>query len=312
MAAVTALPRRAADPQLRTTSNERAVELPRWGIYTSFARRYAALIALCSLLGLGLGLGTALAQPASYSATASVMLTPVPTYASADGSTRPERVTIDSDAQLALSTPVVSEVARTLDTSPERVEERVSLRAVELSQVLELTYTAGSPTDARAGAQALVDAFVEARNASLLAIGSEQIERVGAQLRVIENRLVQRFRANPLITPEEPLLQEFTVIRARVQELEAARLQATEIINQPVEPSRPDSRDLEVPGTSGLMAGLLLATCLGALRDRIHAGRNRRAARAVRRQEGEHDPPASRRQVESIEAITWDGRGEKV
>lgn len=303
MAAMTLSDERADRQVLAGTSRHLGADLPRWGAYTSFARRYAALFALCSLLGAGCGLATALSSPNSYSSTASVMLTPVPGYASVNGETRPERVTIDSDAQLVLSTRVISEVARALNTDSDQVEERASVRAVPLSQILELSFTSTSRKSARYGAEALAGAFVDARDDSLLATSSGQAERVAARLRVIESRLVQRHRAAPTISSDEPLLEELVVLRSRLLELEAARLQATEVINAPEEPGRPDARDLEVPMTSGLMAGTLLATGLGALRDRWGASRRDRNPFAGSRGTTEDDLPAQSRQVRYNEAV---------
>jgi hypothetical protein len=303
MAAMTQSDERADRQVLAGTGRHPSAELPRWGAYSSFARRHAALFALCSLLGAGCGLATALSTPDSYSSTASVMLTPVPGYASINGETRPEQVTIDSDAQLVLSTRVISQVARALDADRGRVEDRASVRAVPLSQVLELSFTSTSRKSAHDGAEALADAFVDARDDSLLATSSGQAERVAARLRVIESRLVQRNRAAPTISSDEPLLEELVVLRARLHELEAARLQATEVINAPAEPGRPDARDLEVPMTSGLMAGTLLATCLGTLRDRWGASRRDRSSFAGLQGTHEDDRPAPSRQVRYNEAV---------
>ncbi len=85
--------------------------LPLWSDYTRFVRRHALLIAGFMLAGILIGFVWSLQQPSTYSATASIALTPVPKYVapSTTDLVAPE-VTIDTDAQLLQSPEVLGAV----------------------------------------------------------------------------------------------------------------------------------------------------------------------------------------------------------
>ena len=75
--------------------------LPLWSDYTAFARRNARTIGVLMLVGLLAGFAWSLRQPSTYSATASVALTPVPKYLTPSTTELvAPAVTIDTDAQL--------------------------------------------------------------------------------------------------------------------------------------------------------------------------------------------------------------------
>src|SRR4029079_15310662 len=90
-------------------------DLPRLSDYPRFVRRHIAVIAVFVLAGALFGVGWATGQPKTFSATASVALTPVPKYlAPLSPEIPPSAVTIDTDAQLLHSTEVVQAVTAAL------------------------------------------------------------------------------------------------------------------------------------------------------------------------------------------------------
>ena len=255
-----------------------AAAAPTWGQYLAFLRRHATFLLLGPALGLAAGSAWAVSQPVTYSATTTLVAHSVEGYVSADGRTRPERVTIDSDAQLVHHSQVHAAVARVVGDSRQVVGERLSVSAVPLSRVLRITYTADTPAAASEGADAAAGTFLRVREAALLALDPAQTDRLGRRLRAVETSLVRQNRVNSVIDVDDPLLEQLSVLRGRLMEIELVRLQPAEVLNRAGRPSAADSADNEVPLISGVMMGLLVACVAGSLLDGLRSGAQTRGS----------------------------------
>jgi uncharacterized protein involved in exopolysaccharide biosynthesis len=246
--------------------------LPLWSDYTAFARRHARSIGALMLVGLLVGFAWSLPRPSSYSATASVALTPVPKYLTPSTSELvAPAVTIDTDAQLLQSPQVLGAVADVLGTSPAAAGEHVSVSASPNSHVLHVTVRSRSPELAAAAADAAVSSLITLRREVLGSLQLEQLRQLQALLTVKEEELAKE-QANRLIIPAtDELFGEVVALRTALDELEEARREPARVVQPAQPPTRTDYPNTEVPVVSGLMLGLLAGCLLGAGRDRWRA-----------------------------------------
>jgi uncharacterized protein involved in exopolysaccharide biosynthesis len=244
--------------------------LPLWSDYTRFARRHALLIAGFMLAGILIGFVWALQQPSTYSATASVALTPVPKYLvpSTTELVAPE-VTVDTDAQLLQSPEVLGAVGEALGVDQDVASEHLSVTASANSHVLHVTVQAATPQRAAAAANAAVAALVGVRRNVL---GSLQESQLG-QLRLListQERAFTKEQAKRVIFPDtDDLWGQILLLRSELDELEEATAQPARVVAPAVPPVKPDYANTEVGIVSGMMLGLLAACALGATLDRV-------------------------------------------
>jgi uncharacterized protein involved in exopolysaccharide biosynthesis len=243
--------------------------LPLWSDYTRFVRRNRASIGALMGLGLLAGFSWSLLQPATFSATASVALAPVPVYVA--GSTTelvPPEVSIDTDAQLLGSPRVLSAVGDALGTDPDVASEHLSVTASPNSHVLHVTVTATSAQLAANAANAAGAAFVDVRRNALGAIGHDQLRQLRLVVSDREDQLVDEQAGEVVIPAYNELFAQLLELRTSLDELEEARRDPAEVVRPAVPPRNADHANTEVPLTSGAMVGLLGGCLLGAGRDR--------------------------------------------
>lgn len=243
--------------------------LPLWSDYTRFARRHQARLAVLTGLGMLAGLAWSLMQPATYSATASVVLAPVPVYVtSSTAELVAPPVSIDTDAQLLRSPEVLGAVGDVLGRDPEIVSENLLVTASPSTSVLHVTVSAGSPAAAADAANAAIDRFVDVRREALGALRRSQLRQLRLLLSEHED-LLAREQGRRLVIPfRDELYAQLVSLRTSLEELEAARRLPAEVVRPAEAPKNADYANAEVPITSGAMLGLVAGCLLGAGRDR--------------------------------------------
>ena len=261
------------DESLRPDGSRPRTALPTWSAYVGLVRRSWVLLVVLPLVGLVIGFGVARAKPHTYSATTDVVVYPVPAYVTVDNNTKARTVTIDSDAQLVLGSEVRKQVAQTVGLTEPEVQRGLSVGAVPLSTVLKITFSAGNPADAVRGATAAAQAFLQVRTEAMVALRDSQIDHVADRLRVVQTRLLAEQSANPALGTDDPVLDLYRTLHDRLQNLQNLRAVSAEVIDQAQRPTDPDSVDTEVPVTSGLMIGFLLACMVGWMRDVLRRSR---------------------------------------
>jgi uncharacterized protein involved in exopolysaccharide biosynthesis len=237
--------------------------------YAGFVRRHRWWLAGLVVAGIAVGAVLATRAPATWTATASVALTPVPKYVT-DTSSRlePPAVTIDTDAQLLRSPEVVAAVAGTLGVDPRTAVGRVTVTASPLSRVLHVSVTASSPARAAAAADAAVTALGVARRDTLGALRDDQVNQVRALVDRTESELARQQASRVVVPATDDLFATLVEQRQTLDELEEARREPVRVVAVARPPHRPDPADPEVPLVSGAALGLLLACAVGAVRDR--------------------------------------------
>jgi uncharacterized protein involved in exopolysaccharide biosynthesis len=243
--------------------------LPLLSDYKMFMRRHRTVIGALMGIGLLVGLVVGVLQPSTYSATASIALTPVPVYVS--GSTTelvPPAVTIDTDAQLLGSPRVLGALGHELDVDQGEATEQLSVTASPNSHVLQVTVSAASPRLAATAANAAADAFIEVRRDSLGALQDSQFRQL-RYLVSLQERALAKEQATRLVMPDQDeLFAQILELRTSLDELEEASAEPADVLSAAEDAETPDHANLEVPTASGAMLGLLLACLLGIARDR--------------------------------------------
>lgn len=252
--------------------------LPLWSDYPRFVRRHRAVIGVLMGLGLLAGFAWSLQQPATFSATASVALAPVPVYVTASTTELvPPEVSIDTDAQLLHSPQVLGAVGDALGRDADVVSEQLSVTASPNSHVLHVTVTAGSAQLAVTAADAAVAAFVKVRRTALGALELDQLRQLRLFVSAQEQLLAQEQARRVVIPADDELFAQILELRTSLDELEEARTQPAEVVRPAVPPGGPDYANTEVPATSGAMVGLLAGSLLGAAGDRARLRRHQPA-----------------------------------
>jgi hypothetical protein len=205
-------------------------------------------------------------EPQEFTSTTAVLLAPISTYIDLDPSNgAPPQVSIDTDAQIAISDRVVNRITKTTGESAEDTRAAMSLAAPPLSTVLRLSYTASSPLDAAFGASAWAEALL-AERARVLAAS------VASYRSVLEDQ-VSRIRSVLALGELDPATT--TTINDQVGRLETALQRLDRQVPSPGRlltaaplPKGSDPSDPEVQVTSGALIGLLIGLGLTARRRR--------------------------------------------
>jgi hypothetical protein len=242
--------------------------LPLWSDHTRFLRRHRAVVEAAVGLGLLAGVAVGVLQPATWSATASVALAPIPVYVKTSaGELVPPEVSLDTDAQLLGSPEVLGAVGRELGVDVDEAADHLAVSASAQTRVLHITITASSAADAQAATSAAVKEFVALRGEVLGALGEEPLRELRLALDTRESELAQ-VRERRIVLDDDELFLEVLDLRAALDELEAAQAVPADVITPAEVPDAPDYANTEVPVVSGAGLGLLLGLLIALARDR--------------------------------------------
>lgn len=248
----------------------RSAGLPTWGDHTAFLRRHRWTIALAMTLGGVAGALWSWQQPSTFSATASVALAPVPVYvaASTDELVPPE-VSVDTDAQLLRSGPVLDAVGAVLDTDRDESEDRLRVTATPNTHVLHVTVRADTPQHAAAAANAAAAALTDVRRQTLGALDEDQVRYLRMVLGEHDVAPEQEDGRPSLVPVEDEQFARIVGVRASLDELDEARARPAEVVRPAAPSARADYANTEVAVVSGALLGLLGGCLAGAGRDRF-------------------------------------------
>jgi succinoglycan biosynthesis transport protein ExoP len=132
--------------------------------WSGLARRLP-IVALLLVVGTGLGFLGARQQPATYTATATVLVEPADGNPYAPGTRGQNLANLGTEAQL-VSSDAVAQIAKTTlrsNASVAALVEQLTVSTPPNSQVLEVSYADITPVAARNGANAFANAYLVAR-----------------------------------------------------------------------------------------------------------------------------------------------------
>ncbi|MBB6173498.1 capsular polysaccharide biosynthesis protein [Nocardiopsis mwathae] len=167
-----------------------AASEPELSDYLALLRRRWRVVVAAALAGLVLAAVALVLAPKTYTATTSVQVRPTglaELTGERIGRTNGE-VNLDTEAQVVRSIRVADAAARLLgtDEDPVRLRERVDVTVPPNSSVLDIDYSAGSPTAARAGSAAFADAYLAHRR-------DEVTDRIDGRLAALRARAEDRY-----------------------------------------------------------------------------------------------------------------------
>lgn len=168
--------------------------------YVRPLRRRWWWVAIGLALGMVLGLAAAAVVHHDYTSTASVVVTPTGAQQgaqqgvnNANGRTQ-DVVNLDTEAQIVKSDAVAARVRRALHAHAPlaTIERRASVTVPANTTVLRISYTAGSPRHAAAGAQAFATSYLAVRAATATRLLRAQKAAVRKQIASVADELTLR------------------------------------------------------------------------------------------------------------------------
>jgi capsular exopolysaccharide synthesis family protein len=245
--------------------------------------RHKFLVVGILLLINGLAILYTLTRPPVYTSTSTVLVKPTGVNLTELGGLGTERlVNLQTEAQLVESTAVAVRAAEFLDgeETPQQLLTNVSAQPVPDSQTIDITYSDGQASAARAGAMAFARAYLDHRRADAEALVGGQVRQITESISAAQDRLRELNRVIASAPAASTAAQDARAERASVQaQLEGLQLQVAavsllntdpgSIIVEALVPRRPSSPNHTLNIAVGVFFGLLLGLAAGFLRGRF-------------------------------------------
>ncbi|NKZ08811.1 hypothetical protein HGB48_34485, partial [Actinomadura latina] len=249
---------------------------PQQGQLLSLLRRYVPLLILLAVLGAGAGVGAAIALPAPYKATATVLVSPLEGNPYSPDGRGDDLVNLQTEAQLVTTDRVAKIAGQKLGHEPEGT---VVVDVPPNTQVLNLTYTARSSANARAGAQAFADAYLAYRQQRAQDVVNNQLAKLKAQSDKVQRQLLKTNREMAAATgAKRATLQQR--VTAYTNQLGVIDEQANDIGSTPISPGQvitpagapdgPGQIRTAMFGAGGLAGGIVIGLAVVLLRERLN------------------------------------------
>ncbi|MBV9382872.1 MAG: hypothetical protein JOY82_03990 [Streptosporangiaceae bacterium] len=270
------------------TAEPRSVDLHDYWLIVR--RRWALVLALTVLGAVGGLVYTRLAAP-SYTATAQVVVMPLTQSPLNQPTQVSPQVNMSTEQAVAQSPLVITGAARLLHVPPavlqaavpKRLTVSVPANALTTSDVLQISWQAGSPPAAQAGANAFARAYLSSRHRELASQIAGVASALNAQIAVLQKQITRVTAELSSTPPGTPAQQNLTV---RLNELTAqastanSQLASLPTFNDsggtliaaalPLAPSGLSHTVIIALGVLlGLLLGLILAFLLAAFDDRV-------------------------------------------
>lgn len=256
---------------------EHSTEAP--GQLAGMLRRRLRLLIVLAVLGTGLGIGAAFLVPTQFTATASVLVSPLEGNPYSPQGRGDDLINLETEAQL-VQTDTVAKLAqqRLKGGDLATLRANVSVAVPPNTQVLNITYRASSASAAEAGTRAFADSYLQYRQQRAQAVLdgklkklTEQSQRVEANLRAATKRL-----ATSVGTQRAFLTQRITaytnqlgVIDEQANDINSTPVSPGQVINPASAPTGAAVQRFAVFGAAGLIGGLAAGLLLAFLRERL-------------------------------------------
>lgn len=250
-------------------------------------RRHVLLIVLLTVLGAAAGVGAAVKQGIEYTASASILVNPLQGNPFAPDGRGEQLVNLETEAQLVGTEGVAALAARTLktDLDIEQLHEQVKVENPTNTQVLRISFTGGSRSEALRGAQAFAQAYLNYRAARAKSITDDRLARVRKQQTTIQSKLADvtaeladtsegSSRRAYLEERTSALASQVASLETEVSTLTAADLEPGQVISPSTLPLTAGGTNAVLFGGAGVFGGFVVAVLLALLRtradDRLH------------------------------------------
>lgn len=175
---------------------------------TSPVSRHIPVVALSAAIGTGLGLAAHAALGTSAEATQRILV-PASELVAVPGS-RP--LTLDAEALLSTSEPVIRAVSDGLGVAPNSVRAALTIGAEPNTRIMLITYEGDSPEDALLGAETAATAYLQERQ-RLLSAAATSIEERYSQRRADLDEIYRHTNSLAASSPRSPLWETVTQVR---------------------------------------------------------------------------------------------------
>lgn len=254
---------------------------PRRGALSDYAatlRRWRTTIAVVTLVTVGLAALYSFSRTPVYTSRAEVLVKPIQT--SPEEVPRVSDLSAETEMNIAESAQVASEAATALGTSDvTALLSHVSASMTQGSQVLSISFTAGTPKQARAGAQAFAEAYLRYREGSAQkAITQQQlsltqsIEDLNSQITRLRERIDHESDPITKSDLEDKLsvaIATRTGYQTKLGQILTLSTEPGQILNAADRPTAPSSPNHPFDLAVGLFFGLLLGTGIAFARDQV-------------------------------------------
>jgi capsular polysaccharide biosynthesis protein len=253
--------------------------------YQRFARRQWWVVLLVVYLALVAAFAYLQVAPRTYKSTASVLVLPVDvdssgnTITSASGKST---VNVDTEAQLVVSAPVVSEAITHMQgvQDPREVTKNVGVTAPVNTSILQIAYRAGTPADAQQGAQAFADAYLAVRLSQAESAITTSITGLQKQARTLSTQLKTASDQVAAVNTsardrsfaqarQAVLSSQLSNLQSRITSLQSASTNPGNVIQKAALATSPVAPVRVLVLAAGLALGLLLGLGVGFLRHHL-------------------------------------------
>jgi capsular polysaccharide biosynthesis protein len=231
-------------------------------------RRHWPVVVIAAVIGLVLGVLASLLIPSSYQATTTVAVEPMnadPLTASVEAS---QSVSMATESGIATSRKVAEAASKALRPdhriSADEIVDSTTVSSPEDSLILRVGFTGDSAKEAKAGADAVAEAYLTTRRAD----ASAQIDRL---VKAAQDQIaaVQATAADP--ANQAPIVQRSLQIQAdalgtKLAELANFDLTPGQVVGAAQTPSSPSTPGALPLGLAGLFLGLLVGVPIALLR----------------------------------------------
>ncbi len=264
--------------------------------------RFGALVILAGvLLGAAVGLGVGVRTAETYTARATVLVSPLDGNPYSPNGNGEDLVNLETEAQLAASVAVAAVVAKDVGASSAgALLDDLQVDVPSNTQIIQITYKAAQAVEAQRRAQSFATAYLAFRvgRADSLVNGraasiQEQVTTQTAQLRA----LVRRKNATTAQVQRSSLQQQIEGVTKQIAKLKTSLI-GVQILNadpgQVISPARVVSRDPQVTRWLFIVAGALAGLAAAAL---VIVGRGRSTGSALQQPE----PAPSTDRIQPVE-----------
>lgn len=245
--------------------------------YGAMVRRHALIVIACACLGLLAGFAYLGLTPKVFTSTAAVLVNPI--TVNPQGGTG--EVNIDTEAQLIKSGAVASAAQTALhtSTSPDDLIKQVDVTSPTNTDILNISFSASTRQDARAGANAFAEAYLANRMSTARSSIDAALTSLQKESRQAQTELKDATNSASQLPADSPgrayaqaqqtyLSNVLNTLQNKIITLTTADTTPGHIIQAPQLPASASAPVRSVVLASALGLGLLLGLLLAFVRER--------------------------------------------
>ncbi|MDQ1722305.1 MAG: hypothetical protein QOI26_2039 [Pseudonocardiales bacterium] len=234
------------------------------GQFFTTVRRQLLLVMVLVILGIVAAGALLLNTPKNYQATAIVDISPTSSSASSSSS-----VSTITESRIVTSTSVAQVAKQTLSFAgtPTELAQRVTVSSPLASQVLNISFTAGTAQGAADGANAFANAYLDYRTLIAQKDITQRIGRIQSQVADLEASLAS-LKAGANDTQRGLLQNQIQQLQNQQNAYQTSVINPGQVAGAAVVPGSPVSPKPLLYLAAGLLMGLLAGIVLAVARDR--------------------------------------------